>query len=402
MSLARHFVWPGNSQTGSYLNQHCYTFAVKTDVAIIGAGPIGLELAAVLQEAGLDYQQFDAGQIGHTISWFPQQSQFFSSPDRISICGVPLATTDQTKASRETYLAYLRSVVQLFDLHINTYTRVTAIEPFEQEGDASFNLQLATMHGNETCQAKRVVVTIGDMHRSRLLNIPGEELPHASHYFQEPHAYFNKRVLIVGGRNSAIEAAIRCFRAGADVAISYRGNEFDSKAVKYWLKPEIDWLIKSNQIKFYPYTTPREIKTGEVVLGTTPSEKGVCATGEEKRQQCVHADFVLLMTGYEMDTSLLTGAGVQLHGCNDSPVVNLETMETNVPSLYVAGTAVAGTQRRFKLFIENCHPHVVRLARELTGDSAYSPKRMNPLGYSRLNENPDFAEHAPEVDTLEN
>lgn len=354
-----------------------------TDVAIIGAGPIGLELAVALKDAGVEYLQFDAKQIAHTISWYPKQTPFFSSPDRIAICGVPLNTSDQSKATREEYLAYLRGIVEQFDLDIHTYEPV---ETITKQGDA---FVLSTRHAGEARQyeVKRIVMAVGDMHRPRMLNIPGEDLPHVSHYFDEAHAYFKQRVLIVGGRNSAVEAAIRCCRAGADVHLSYRHDEFDGRSVKYWLKPEIEWLIKSGQITFHSRTLPVAITERSVKLRSTQDNSGTK----------IDADFVLLLTGYEMDTSMLESLGVQLVGENRAPEVDVMTMQTNVPGVYVAGTAAAGTQQRFKLFIENCHPHVIRIARALAGDQTFEPPHINALAFRRLDENPLATIHESEV-----
>lgn len=351
----------------------------STDVAIIGAGPIGLELAVALKDAGVEYLQFDAKQIAHTVSWYPKQTPFFSSPDRIAICGVPLNTSDQSKATREEYLAYLRGIVEQFDLGIRTYERVDTIT---KQGDA---FVLTTRHAGEVRQyeAKRIVMAVGDMHRPRMLNIPGEDLPHVTHYFDEAHAYFKQRVLIVGGRNSAVEAAIRCCRAGADVHLSYRHEEFDGRSVKYWIKPEIDWLIKSGQVTFYPNTQPTAITERAVTLQSTL----------DRTEENIDAEFVLLLTGYEMDTGMLESLGVQLVGDNRAPQLDVMTMQTNVPGVYVAGTAAAGTQQRFKLFIENCHPHVIRLARALSGDADFNPPHINGLAYRRLDENPLAAIH---------
>lgn len=341
------------------------------DVAIIGAGPIGLELAAALKELGVDYVQFDAGQIGQTITWYPRQTQYFSSPDRIAIAGVPLHTADQTKATGEEYLAYLRGIVEQFDLHINTYEKVLDVQP-QKDG---FNVITQRQDERRTCWAKQVILTIGDMHAPRLLHIPGEDLPHVTHYFDEPHRYFRRRLLVVGGRNSAVEAALRCHRAGADVTMSYRGETFPDN-VKYWLKPEINWLIDTGVIGFHPCTIPTRITSTHVTLKTIDGSQTID----------VEADDVLLMTGYIMDTTLLERAGVELMGENKAPKVDLDTMQTNVPGLFVAGTAAAGTQVKFRLFIENCHPHVVKICRAICGQD---PTRVNDLGYKRLHENPE-------------
>lgn len=340
----------------------------RTQVAIVGAGPIGLELAVNLKAAGVQHRIFDAGQVGQTISWFPRDARFFSSSDRIAIAGVSMMTADQTKASREQYLAYLRGVVQQFDLNVDTYERVEAVEPVSD----GFLLRTRRPSGPRTHHAQKVVLTIGDMHRPRRLNIPGEDLPHVSHYFQDPHPYFRQNLLVVGGRNSAVETALRCHHAGARVALSYRRDVFDARNVKYWLLPELQWLIKIGRIAFLPQTIP---------LAITPTH--VTLQGPQQTTIQMPADFVLLMTGYEMDSSLLEQAGAELAGPNRAPRLDDQTMQTTVPGLFVGGTAAAGTQNRFQLFIENSHSHVVRIFRALTGRD---PVHINELGFTRLQE----------------
>src|SRR5687767_10390776 len=188
------------------------------EVGIIGAGPIGLELAVALKQRKIDYVHFDAKQIGYTISWFAPQTKFFSSNERIAIAGVPLATPDQTKSTREQYLTYLRSIVQQFDLKVNTYEPVAAIDNVAGEFSVSTNSKL----GPRRYRAGKIVLATGGTDRPRKLNIPGEDLPHVSHYFNDPHDYFDQDLLIIGGKNSAVEAALRSHHAGARVSISYR------------------------------------------------------------------------------------------------------------------------------------------------------------------------------------
>ena len=345
----------------------------QTHPIIVGAGPIGIELAVALKQLGVDYLHLEAKQIAHTISWYPRQVQYFSSSDRIAIAGVPLHTVDQSKATREEYLAYLRGVVDQFDLPIRTFEPVTSI----QKNGRQFIVQTSRNEQTRTYQARHVVLAIGDMHRPRLLQIPGEQLPHVSHYFDEPHRYFRQRLLIVGGRNSAVETAIRCQRAGARVTISYRKASFDPQRIKYWLTPEIEMLIKTGKIVFHPQTVPRHITTSRVTLQHVKSGK----TNE------VPCDFVLLLTGHEMDTSLFAMAGVKLEGENRAPTFDPATMQTNVPGLYVAGTASAGTQIRFHLFIENCHPHVAKITTSLTGrEPTFSTQDRTHSGRYRLPE----------------
>jgi len=335
---------------------------METDVAVIGAGPIGIEVAVALQRAGIHYQHFEAGQIGSTISWYAPNTPFFSSPERIAISGVPLQTVDQSKASREEYLTYLRTVVQQFDLEIRAFEPVTRIR---QPPDGGFELLSSPLGGERTTRARRLILAIGDMHHPKLLGIPGEDLPFVSHYFADPHTYFRRRVLIVGGKNSAVEAVIRCVRVGCDVTLSYRGEGLDESRIKFWLMPEIRALIRDGAICFLPETTPREILPGRVLLQqSTSSHEG----GEPLE---VAADFVLLLTGYEQNPELFEQVGVHLEGAGRKPVHDETTMETNVPGVYVAGTGSAGTQQGgVKAFIETSHVHVDRILAHLTGVKA--------------------------------
>lgn len=325
-------------------------------VAIIGAGPIGLELAVAFKQFGIDYIQFDAGQIGTTIAWYPIEMLFHSSSDRLGLAGVPIQTASQQKITREEYLAYLRAIVMQFGLQIRSYERVMNAR---RRPEGGFDLVTKAVDGEHHYRIDRVVLAIGAFHAPRMLDIPGEELPHVSHYFHDPHTYFAKRLLIVGGRNSSVEAAVRCHRAGADVTLSYRGDDFDPKVVKFWLLPEVRALIRDERIRYLPRTTPLEIGNGTVTLG---SIDGKIQPFE------VAADFVLLLTGYRQDPTLFEQLGVELHGDDRQPVYDPETMETNVPGLFVAGTAVAGTPpRKVTVIVETCHVHVPRIVAAIQG-----------------------------------
>jgi thioredoxin reductase (NADPH) len=325
-------------------------------VAVIGAGPIGLELAVALKKEGIDFLHFDAKQVGYTISWFAPQTRFFSSNDRIAIAGMPLQTVDQGKATREEYLAYLRSIVQLHDLKIQTYEPVVRITKSEN----GFELESRQSGHPRLYHADRVVLCTGGTDRPRLLNISGEDLPHVDHYFRDPHPFFRRRLLIVGGRNSAVEAAIRCYRAGADVSISYRRDKLDNNSIKYWLSPEINGLLAADKIHGFFSTLPTEITAAEVKLKHLP-------TGDVTSHPF---DFVLLLIGYEADMSLLRCAGVELRGDCQTPVFDPHTMETNVPGLHVAGCAIGGTQDKYAIFLENCHVHIPRILASLKGQEA--------------------------------
>ncbi|HRQ73897.1 MAG TPA: NAD(P)-binding domain-containing protein [Phycisphaerales bacterium] len=359
-----------------------------TDVLIVGAGPIGLEVAAGLKRAGVEYVQIEAGQVGATFGWWAPQTRFFSSPERLAICGVPIPSVDQGKITGEEYQAYLREIVRQFGLEVRRYRRVVGAR---REGDAFVvrsersthgvggveeperdrGLRSPATDGAEEYRARRVVLAIGNMHRPRMLGVAGEGLAHASHYFEGPHKYFGTRVLIVGGKNSAVEAALRCWRAGARVTVSYRGERFDEQRVKYWLRPEIEWLIEKGEIGWLPRTIVREIRPGLVVLGDAGG-RGVPTE--------VETDFVLLMTGYVQDPSLFEAFGVALEGPERRPAHDARTMETNVPGVYVAGTACGGSQERTRYFIENTHVHADRIVRAITGTGGASEEpEFGPL-----------------------
>ncbi|HEX4125338.1 MAG TPA: NAD(P)-binding domain-containing protein [Tepidisphaeraceae bacterium] len=337
------------------------------EAAIIGAGPIGLEVAVGLKRAGIDYVQFDARQIGYTISWFAPQTRFFSSAERIAIAGVPLQVPDQAKASREEYLAYLRGVVQQFDLKVNTYEPIVGIEGI-RGGEDGFILTSRPDEGlgaERKYRVRKLILATGGTDRPRRVGVSGEDLPHVSHYFRDPHLYFRKKLLIVGGKNSAVEAALRCYNVGAELAFSYRRSQLDPQSIKYWLLPEINGHIASGKIAGHFCTTVRSIAPDHVVLG--PSIFASAGGGAPAPEQKIPADFVLLLIGYEADLSLLRMAGVALRGDCDAPVFDPHTMRTNVPNLYVAGTATGGTQDKYHVFIENCHVHADRIVAAITG-----------------------------------
>lgn len=350
----------------------------ENDVLIVGAGPIGIELGVELQRRGIDFAIVEAGAIGSTMQWWAPGTRFFSSPERIALAGVPLVTAGEEKATREEYLAYLRTVVGVFGLNIETYTRVVGARVvaggFEIEtrrsshgvgGPAETRPDAMADHAPiRVRRARRLVLAIGDMHRPRMLGVEGEELPHVSHFLSDPHSYFGGRVLIVGGKNSAVEAAIRCHRIGCDVSISYRGAAFDPDRIKYWLLPEIEWLCRKDLVHFHPQTVPVRISSDGAVLRRLDAGQAECF---------VAADHVLMLTGYLQDSTLFEQLGVELLGPERKPRVHAATMETSVPGVYVIGTASAGSQTQARVFIETSHVHVQRVADALQGVQAEHP-----------------------------
>jgi thioredoxin reductase (NADPH) len=324
------------------------------DVALIGAGPLGIEIAVELKRAGIDYVHLEGGQVGQTMFSWPPLTRWFSSSERISIAGVPIQCVSQEKCTREEYLAYLRGVVMQFELDIRTYERVIGLT----RRDDDFRLTTRTMAG-QTLEygARYVVLTTGGMAEPQRLGIHGEDLPHVSHRLEDPHKYFRRQVLVVGGRNSAIEVALRLHHAGARVTMSYRGKTFP-QGIKYWLRPEIDYLIETGRITAHFETAPI------IILPTHVELQPLVGGGHFQ----VPADFVILMTGYVADMSLFQMAGVELAGDRQVPRFDETTMQTNVPGLFVAGTATAGSQHSgVRVFLENCHVHVGRIMAAITG-----------------------------------
>ena len=332
-------------------------------VAIIGAGPVGLELAAALKRADIDYIHFDKGAIGQTMFWWPPQTQWFSSNERIGIAGVPVTTPDQAKATREQYLAYLRTVAVTHNLQIKTHQPVESIT---REGDG---YTLVTRRGDitETYRAEKIVLAIGDTERPKRIDIPGEDLPHVTHVLEDPHKYFQRKLLIVGGKNSAAEAALRCYHAGASVTIACRAHSFDKKHIKHWLLPELMGRIQRREIACHYRLEPTAITPNDVAFKQLNTNDALT----------LEADFVLLATGFVADMTLFKQLGVELTGDNEVPAFNPDTMETNLPGVYVAGTATAGTQNHYTVFLENCHVHTTRIFNHLLGKQPPSTPAPN-------------------------
>ncbi|MFO7781811.1 MAG: NAD(P)-binding domain-containing protein [Spirochaetia bacterium] len=335
------------------------------EVIIVGAGPIGLEIGAALERVGRDYIILERGQLAQTIVDWPPMSRFFSSPERMAIAGVPFHTLHQQLAPKEEYLAYLRTVAEVFDLRLHLYETVHRAERRPQGG---FSIESAGTYAPDATRSytcDHLVLATGDMAAPNRLGIPGEDLPHVSHFFEDPHRYFRQRLLVVGGRNSAVEAAIRAWRAGAEVAVSYRRASFDSERLYSRHHLEITLLAGKGRIETHLQTVPAAIVPGGATLAEVDEE--LRPTGAVRE---IEADFVFLATGYREDYSLLHELGARFDGTPALPVLDDGSMETSVPGLYVAGTAIGHKRDGYTTFVGTSHDHARKIVSRITGDLA--------------------------------
>lgn len=319
-------------------------------VAIIGAGPLGLEMAIALKSAQISCIIFDSGQIGQMIYNYPVGVHFFSSSDKIAIAGIPLQTEDQQKCTREAYLAYLRMVVGHYQLKVNTFEEVLEVRRLNE---THFQLKTRSNKGIQHYQVNYVIIATGSTSYPRALNIPGESLPHVSSKMGDPHQYFKKKVVIIGGKNSAAESALRCFYAGASVSLILRKEAFEN--VKYWILPDLLSRIEKGEIHCHYQCEVQEIRHESVKIRH-------CKTQELKD---LPTDFVIKAVGFNADMKLCEQLGVEITPPLHSPVFNPKTMETNVEGVYVLGTIIGGTQERYVVFIENTHHHVEKILESL-------------------------------------
>lgn len=301
---------------------------------IVGAGPIGLACAISARRRGIDPLVIDAGAIADSIVRYPVNMTFFTTPERLEIGGHPLVSSS-AKATREEALKYYRGVARNEGLRIRTYARFTGAA----RAAGTFDCRLATASGEQRISARRLVLATGYFDHPNLLGVAGEDLPHVSHYGAEPHLSFGQSVVIVGGKNSAVEQALGCYRAGARVTLVYRGAAL-KPSVKYWLRPDFENRLKAGEIKARFGATVARIDREAVTIDTP--------AGEER----LPADRVYLLTGYRPDFDLFRSLGVELDPASGRPALNADTLETNVPGLHLAGSVTAG-RAISEVFIEN-------------------------------------------------
>jgi thioredoxin reductase (NADPH) len=328
--------------------------AAGRDLLIVGAGPSGLAVAIAAHDAGLDYEVLEKGVLVNSIFHFPRAMTFFTTPDLLEIGGLPFVTPYEKPTQWEA-LRYYRRVADTYQLRIAMGEEVLALRP--EPGGFLVHTRSAAA-GERERRSRNVVVATGYYDHPNRLGIPGEDLPHVTHYYDEPHPFYRKPVVVVGGKNSAAIAALELLRAGATVTLVHRGPRL-ADSIKYWIKPDIENRIKDGAIRALFDTRLLEIRARSVV-----------AEGPRQRSE-IAAEGVFLMTGYRPETRLLAEAGVRVDRATLRPEHHPETLETNVPGLFLAGSVAAGNETS-KIFIETGRFHGEAIVKAIRGSGPRS------------------------------
>ena len=321
------------------------------DLLVVGAGPTGLACAIEAQKAGFRVALVDKGCVCNSIFHYPAHMTFFTTSERLEIGGIPFPSVN-AKPTRGEALEYYRQVAAYYRLDVRQYHRVESVTG----ADGAFTVHTVDRFGRPgAIEAHKLAISTGYYDLPNWMDIPGETLSKVHHYYHDPHPYYDTDVMVIGGKNSAAIAALELWRSGARVTLVYRGPEVQPH-VKYWIKPDIENRIKDGEIKAYFSTQVVEI-TPDAVVVETP-------TGRETLPN----DFVFAMTGYHPDFSFLERVGVRFVGEDRLPVCDPETLESNIPGIYLAGVIVAGS-RTSEIFIENGRFHGRQIAASLVSSA---------------------------------
>lgn len=312
----------------------------RYDVLIIGGGPIGLACGIAAKKRELRYVIIEKGALVNSLFNYPLFMTFFSTSEKLEIGGVPFMSL-AAKPGRQEAIEYYRRVKQFYDLKIKLFEEVKSVE---QEEEHVFTV--ITSKGEY--KADNIVVSTGFYDVPVMMNVPGEELPKVKHYYKEPHFYAFQKVLVVGANNSSVDAALETWRRGADVTMVIRSGEIGN--VKYWIKPDIENRIKEGSIKVYFNSSVTAIREGEADIETPD---GLVT---------IDNDWVLAMTGYKPNFNMLRSFGIELaDNEKQCPAYHTDTMETNVPGIYLAGVVCGGMDTHI-WFIENSRDHAEKIA----------------------------------------
>ena len=314
------------------------------DMIIVGAGPSGLATAIEARKKHLAVLNIDKGCVVNSLFNYPTYMTFFTTPELLEIGNIPFTTPANQKPSRIEALEYYRKVTAHYDLQLRQYEVVEKITG--KDGNFTVNTR-DRVNNMQSYRGRKLVIATGYYDLPNYLGVPGEDLPKVHHYYREPHPYYDTDVIVIGAKNSAAIAALELYRHGARVTMVHRGPGIHSH-VKYWIKPDIENRLKAKEIKSFFNASVREILPDAVVLNTAEGEK------------MLENDFVFALIGYHPDYSFLRRIGIELTKDQCRPVCDPETLESNVPGIYVAGVIVAGS-RTNEIFIENgrFHGHLI-------------------------------------------
>jgi bacillithiol disulfide reductase len=309
------------------------------DIICIGAGPTGLATAIEAKRAGMQPLVIDKACLCNSIYHYPVNMVFFTTPELLEIGDLPLVCAAD-KPTRVEALKYYRKAAEHYGLELRLYERVTRLEG----SDGNFTLVTRTDNGTEEkYRCKKVAVATGYYDLPNTLGVPGESLPHVSHYYTEPHAFWNQDVVVIGGKNSAAEAALDLYRNGARVTLVHRNKELGA-TIKYWVRPDIENRIKAGQVHALFGAHVTQIMKDAVIVQNGGGEKRLPA-----RQ-------VFALTGYHPDFEFIDSLGVQLDPVTRKPSLNPKTLESNVPGVHLAGVVIGG-RHTGEIFIENGRFH---------------------------------------------
>ncbi|OZB97907.1 YpdA family putative bacillithiol disulfide reductase [Paenibacillus sp. XY044] len=311
------------------------------DVIIIGAGPCGLSAAIECGRRGLSTQIIEKHCLVHSIYLYPTHMQFFSTAELLEIGDVPFPSPND-KPFRYEALSYYRKVADHYHLSISQYEEALSVE---RQPDQSFVVHTVDRGGQKhQYEARNVVISTGYFDHPNYIGIPGEDLDKVTHYFREPHPYTGMNVAIIGGSNSAVDAAMELIRVGANINMVYRGEEV-SENIKPWVRPVFEAMVNKGKIQVHVQSKVTEIRGSSIII-----------QDKEGHTAEIDNDFVLALTGFRPDRKLLASCGVELDGDMEKPLFNPETMESNVPGLYVAGVIASGRNAN-EVFIETGRKH---------------------------------------------
>ena len=319
----------------------------ELDIVIVGGGPIGIACGLEAKKNGLTYVILEKGPIVNSLFHYPSNMQFFSSSEKLEIDEIPFISKE-AKPKRDEALEYYRRIVTSNKLNIKLFEKVENV----QKNEGTFTV----VSEKNTYISKQVVIATGFYDLPNLLNVPGEDLEKVVHYYDNPHYYSGQKVAVIGASNSAIDAALECWRKGAEVSLIIRGSEVGQR-VKYWVRPDIVNRIEEGSIKAYYNTTVKSITENSISLNT---ENDVVE---------IENDFVLALTGYKPNFNFLEKLGVNIS--NDAkklPEYNPDTMETNIDGLYLAGV-ICGGMETHKWFIENSRIHAKMIVSDIISNT---------------------------------